>query len=149
MGTTMTTRTATTPVRLHREAATALLNEARRDFENAAHELYLVNDEGQRPTIEATVEVIGRLSGVLKHWPQKRNADLGFDEEVWALDFDLSLTVLEWLESVRDQHAGFVAELDDGRTDSGDEQGYIASQVYLLHVLDGILAQRDEAAQNG
>lgn len=50
-----------TTVSLNREAATALLAEARRDFENGAHELWS-GDEGQRPVIDACTGVIGKLN---------------------------------------------------------------------------------------
>jgi hypothetical protein len=84
-----------TTLRLNRDAATALLKEARRDFENGAQELWGMNDRTQHPVIEATVEVIGRLGGLLDpphRWPQGDPNPGYLPEQVYLLHVLQTLT---------------------------------------------------------
>lgn len=54
-------------VRLTRDAAVALLKEAREQFENGACELYNSDDDSQHRTIAACVEIIGRIGSLIDH----------------------------------------------------------------------------------
>lgn len=130
-------------VRLNREAAAALVKEARRDFENGAHELYNSSDVSQEAVIAACVEVIGVLTDTVEsRWPQE--TDHGFTFDRWSVDFELSPAVMAWIRKTREEQVGFIDDLDGGVC--GAEPGYIAEQVYLLHVLDGILGQPEKVA---
>lgn len=132
-------------VTLHREEARALLAEARRDLANGAHEFYWSNDEGQRLVIDACVEVIGRLEQHTEdRWPRQTD-NYGYTSDVWALDFEFSGTVYEWIERNRSQQIGFIEDLDSGATGSCEDLDYTAKQVYLLHVFNRVLAQREKA----
>lgn len=135
-------------ITLSRPAAAALVKEARRAFENGAHELFTSADELQRPIIEASIEVIGRLATVVdRRWPQEK-IDVGSRyelEDERKVAFEVSPEVIAWIERTRDEQVGFIADLDDGEA-SHEEADYLAEQVYLLHVLDGLVGQREAAA---
>ena len=138
------TESPTATVRLQREHAAALLQEARREFENGARELHECNDEAQRPRIEACVELIGRLAPKVEddRWPKRK---VGPEDHKWLedevfVDFAFSASVMDWIAWDCEQHAGYVQNMDDGKTGNG-EPGYYAEQVFLLHVLRLILDQ--------
>lgn len=135
----------TTRVRLPRDAAAALVKEARERFENGAHELHVSHDEGQRATIAACTEIIGLVAGSVGNpwrWPHTETPH-GRQEEPLA-EFEFSAETMAWIERNRDQQGGYVADFESGAC-VGAEPGYYAGQVFLLHVLEGILTQRDEA----
>lgn len=133
----------TRKIQLHREGAIALLGEARRELENGTHELFHNNDESQRATIAACAEIIGRLGQEVdpRRWPTE-DTPVGKLER-WFAEFEFSEEALAWIEWDRGQMEGFVADFDSGVAGVADP-GYHAEQVFLLHVLDGILRQRDE-----
>lgn len=138
-----------TTLKLNRDAATALLKEARRDFENGAQELWRanVNDETQRPIIEATVEVIGKLAELVdspRRWPQGDPNPWGETLPVEA-EVEFTANALDWMERNRQHQEAFVADLERGEW-SGSESGYLPEQVYLLHVLETLVGQRDAEA---
>jgi hypothetical protein len=129
-------------ITLHREAATALLAEARREFENAACERWggEFHDESQDANLEATTEIIGRLGwDVDRAWPQ--NVELTGKADRFDVEFEFTPETLDWIRRQAKTHGAYVNELDAGVNST--EPGYIAGQVYLLHVLRGIAAQRE------
>lgn len=110
------------PVTLNREAATALLTEARRDFENGAHEL-LSGDESQRPTIDACTEIIGRLNWNIDRdwWPQENPPAPFTAYDKPQVEFEFTQTAIEWMERTETGTSGFIADLE--RDGEGDEGG--------------------------
>jgi len=130
-----------TTIRLNREAATALLAEARREFENAAKELWghhAHRDESQLPALGASTEIIGRLLWTVEHsWPQEQSPIGPYDRSL--VEFEFTTDTLSWLRRQRESQESYVADLDAAV--DGAEPGYGASQVYLLHVLRGIETQ--------
>ncbi len=141
MGTVTTTPTA--KVELTRDAAAVLLKEAREQYENGARELYRCGDEKQRPTIAACTEIIGRMSGVLRpYWWPTSETPVGPQDRPLA-EFEFSPATLEWIRWDCGQQRDFVADFDSGMN-GGTDPGYHAEQVFLLHVLDGIVRQIDE-----
>lgn len=136
----------TTEVRLTRDAVVSLLKEARERFENGAHELYSCsNDESQRPTIAACTEIIGRVGELIDRpwrWPHKETPYGKEEEALTSIEF--SPATMDWIRWQRDQQAPYVEDFDTGV--SGGDPGYLAEQVYLLHVLEGILRQSEAGA---
>lgn len=129
-------------VQLTMEACRALVAEARREFDNGAVELWRSRDESQRPTLEAAIEIIGQLEGVLPLWPSHETS---FGRELDPhIEVEFSTATMDWLERQRESQAGYVEDLDRG-VDGVGEPDYVAKQVYLLHVLDRIAAQRADA----
>ncbi len=131
--------------RLSRDAAIALLKEARGQFENGAHELYNSDDQSQRKTIAACTEIIGRVAedvGRPWRWPHEETP-VG-KQEKWFAEFDFSPETLAWIGWDRDQQEAFVADFDSGMNGGGDP-GYYAQQVFLLHVLNGLVEQQQKA----
>lgn len=133
-----------TTVKLNREAARALVKDAREYFENGVHELYTSRDEGQRPTIAACTEIIGRVGQLVEsswRWPHK-DTPYGKEEE-WFVEFAFSDETMAWFEWARGQQAGYIADFDSGVHGLAD-LGVHAEQVYLLHVLDGIISRHGQ-----
>ena len=130
-------------IKLHRQAATALMRRARGwEFDSAAREL-VGGDEGQRAEIEACIEIIGRLSWDIERWPQEEYYGTKVDQQF--VEVELSSTTLDWIERERGLVAAFIGDLD-GTEASSTDPGYVAEHVYLRHVLDGILGQREAVA---
>ena len=130
-------------VELTREAATALLVEARREFENAAHEL-VQSDRSQRPAIDACIEIIGRLNWKVDRWWPQETSEIGGKYDKHSVTFGFTGETLEWIERQRDGQAGYVEDLERGVNVL--EPGDLSEAVYLLHVLRGIVAQREAVA---
>jgi hypothetical protein len=130
-------------VTLNREAATALIREARRTFENAAREV-LFGDESQRQDLEASVEVIGRLNYEIDNgaWPKEAS----YDEP--QAPFEFSQAAVEWMDRAATHTEPFIGELEKG--DCLPNSGDIAEQVYLLYVLRNAVeqGQREEGRQD-
>lgn len=128
-------------ITLSREAAAVLLKDARCDFANAVQELYGCDDQSQQATIDATVELIGRLADTVeKRWP--RETHHGITDDQWFVEFEFSPGLLAWLEKRRSDQVGYIGDLDRGES-RGVEPGYHAEQVYLLHVLNDVVGERD------
>lgn len=129
-------------VRLNREAAAALLTEARRDFENAAHEI-LGGDESQRLRLDACTEVIGRLNwNVDRLWPEVEQDGPFAPYDDPDVKFELSDRVIEWMRLDLEHLVPFIEDLESG--DCLPNPGDIAQQVYLVHVLRGAIEQASE-----
>lgn len=137
------TESPTTTVRLTQDAATALLKEARSQFDNGARELYRCGDESVHATIAACTEIIGRLDGRPWRWPHV-NTPHG-REPAGLAEFEFTATTLDWIEVEHRHTAEHVADLDSGDT-GGSDPGYHAGEVFLLHVLRGILEQAGRKA---
>ena len=131
-------------VKLNRDAATALMAEARREFENAAEERWGrgFRDMSQEPNLAASTEIIGSLSWQLKFWPLEDTP--GGSEDQPLVEFEFTTETLDWIERKVPGQEGFVSDLDKG-SDRG-EPGYLSEQVYILHVLRSIAAQGKEVA---
>lgn len=138
-------------VKLNRDAAGALLKEARSEFENGARELWRMGDESQRPTIEATVEVIGKLAGLVEgpgnRWPHKEQ-EIGHP---YPIDAEIAFTevALGWMRKDCGFVAEHVAELDHRGEWGGADPGYLPEQVFLLHVLRDVEVQELHAHATG
>jgi hypothetical protein len=118
-------------VKLNREAATALVKEARFQLENAAEQVWgSTPDESQRPDIDASAEVIGRMRWTIEvGWPQEQTPVGSIDQGL--VEFEFTPETLKWLSGLCSHQERHVAEVDAGDT----EPGYNAEAVYLLHVL--------------
>ena len=140
------TESPTTTVRLTREASTALVKEARERFDNGAHELHCSDDQGQRVTIAACTEIIGRIAATTLspwRWPSEQTA-VGRQELI--AEFELSAPTVEWIKTQRDEQAPYVEGFATGVNGDADP-GVEAQQVYLLHVLRNITAQAESMGE--
>ena len=132
----------TVELQLTRDAVIALLKEARQQFGNGAHELYSCEDVGQRSTIAACTEIIGRLDHMIErpwNWPTKEIPRYG-KEELGSVTVEFSRETAAWLKWDRDQQRPYV-ELELATGASVGEPGYEVEQVYLLHVLERVVRQ--------
>lgn len=77
----------------------------------------------------------------MRSWPQETTPVGSQDQPL--VEFEFTPQTLDWIERQTVDQERYIEDLDKGL--DGADPGYGPSQVYLLHVMRGIVAQREEA----
>ena len=124
---------------LTRASIEALEREARNSLDNSVSEAphgHRIGQEDYAGEHERNLLTCADILGTLRY------ATLNFPSEAGKVSVKFSAPQIKWLEKTREASRGHVEDLDAGEGDAD----YNMTEVFLLHVLDRALGEREAVA---